>query len=218
MARRLHQSFAQCQELPFGSRSPNGSVILHPQLLFCFYCSAGGQVGSLRCAPNCETINPEGLSRLDGRQSSPQIVQQCPCPPQIRGVEPLDEPAIDWSEEVAGFGTAALVVTEPGEAHGGAQFPELGFLLLGYPEGFAIEFLGGLGMPLPQQQLTFVPVQFSREPALPCPFDDLQSIVRQGQRLFSLPCDLTCLSEEGDVLGHKRLGPGRAVSGRTAPQ
>jgi len=32
-------------------------------------------------------------------------------------------------------------------------------LLFGDAQGFAIEFLSGLGMPLPQQQLAFVPVQ-----------------------------------------------------------
>src|SRR5271155_2219767 len=31
------------------------------------------------------------------------------------------------------------------------EFPELGLLLLGDAQGFAIQFLGGLGMPLPQR-------------------------------------------------------------------
>ena len=31
-------------------------------------------------------------------------------------------------------------------------------------------------MPLPQQQLTFVPVQLRRQPTLPCPFNDLRTI------------------------------------------
>jgi len=73
-------------------------------------------------------------------------------------VEAFGEPAVDRRQKVAGFGAAALVAAEAGEAHGGAQFPELGTLLLGDAERFAIEFLGGLGMPLPQQQLAFVPV------------------------------------------------------------
>jgi hypothetical protein len=79
------------------------------------------------------------------------------------GVEALGEPVVDRREEVVGFGTAALVAPEPGKAGGGAQFPELGPLLLGYAQGFVIEFLGGLGMPLPQQQLAFEPVQLRRE-------------------------------------------------------
>jgi len=37
---------------------------------------------------------------------------------------------------------------------------------LGDAQGFAIELLGGLGMPLVQQQLAFVPVQLGCEPAL----------------------------------------------------
>jgi hypothetical protein len=67
----------------------------------------------------------------------------------------------------------ALVAAEPGEARGGTQFPELGPLLLGDAQGFAIEFLGGRRMPLLQQQLAFVPVQLRCEPALLRPFNDL---------------------------------------------
>ena len=77
-----------------------------------------------------------------------------------------------------GFNVAALVAAEPGEALGGAQFPELGVLLLGDAQRYAIQFLGGLAMPLPQQQLAFVPVQLCREPTLPCPFRDLLGIVQ----------------------------------------
>ena len=49
---------------------------------------------------------------------------------QIGRVEAFGEPAVDRREKVAGFGVAALVAAEPGEARGGAQFPELGLLLL----------------------------------------------------------------------------------------
>jgi hypothetical protein len=47
-----------------------------------------------------------------------------------------------------GVGVVALVVAEPGEARGRAQFRELGLLLLGDAQGFVILFLSGLGMPL----------------------------------------------------------------------
>jgi len=69
----------------------------------------------------------------------------------------------------------ATLLTEgaPGEARGSAQFPELGSLLLGDPQGFPIQFLGGLGMLLPQQQPAFMPVQLRFKPSLSCPFDDL---------------------------------------------
>jgi hypothetical protein len=97
---------------------------------------------------------------------------------EIGDVETFGEPAAGRREEVAGFGLAALVSAKPGEAHGGAQLPEPGPLTLGYPQGFAIKLLGGLGMPLPQQQLAFVPVELRCEPAFPCPFDDLQGIVQ----------------------------------------
>ena len=62
-------------------------------------------------------------------------------------VETLSEPAVNWCEEIASFGTAALVAAEPGKAHCGAQLSELGLLLLGDAQGFAVEFLGGFGLP-----------------------------------------------------------------------
>ena len=80
-------------------------------------------------------------------------------------LETLGEPAVDWGEEVAGFDETTLVAAEPGEAHGGAQFPKLSFLLLRDAQGFVVQFLGSLGVPLPQQQLAFVPIQLRCEPA-----------------------------------------------------
>ena len=76
------------------------------------------------------------------------------------------------------FGAPSLVTTESGEARGGAQFPELGFLLLGDAQGFATVLLGGVRMPLPQQQLAFVPIKLRFKPALSCPFNYLQSLVQ----------------------------------------
>ena len=73
-------------------------------------------------------------------------------------------------------------------------------------------------MPLPQQQLALMPVQLRYEPALPCPFDDLQGLVQQGQGLFNLSCELTCCGEEGDRMGQIPLRPGGAVSGRPTAQ
>jgi hypothetical protein len=81
----------------------------------------------------------------------------------------------------------------------GLSFAEHGALLLGDAQGIAIQFLSGLGIPLLQQQLTFVPIQLPREPALPCPVRDPQSIVQQGQGLFNLPCDLTRPGQESDM-------------------
>ena len=52
---------------------------------------------------------------------------------------------------VASFDGAAMVAAEPGKAHRGAQFPELGLLLPGDVQGFAVQFFSSLGMALPQQ-------------------------------------------------------------------
>src|SRR6516162_5546903 len=60
-----------------------------------------------------------------------QLVEQRLRLLEIRRVETLGEPAIDRSEDVMGFAATALVATQPGEAHGGAQFPKFGFLLPG---------------------------------------------------------------------------------------
>src|SRR5216683_7781686 len=118
----------------------------------------------------------------DGRKfptGSADLVQERLCLLQVWCGEAFGEPAVDRREEIAGFGVAALVAAEPGEALRGAQFPELGALLLSDAQGFAIQFLGGLGLPLPLQQLAFVPVQLCRQPALSCPSRDLQSVVQR---------------------------------------
>lgn len=82
---------------------------------------------------------------------SHQLVEQRLGRFEIGRAEAFGEPAVDWREKAAGFGLVILVAAEPGEARGRAQFPQLGFLLLRYAEGFAIQFLGSLGVPLPQQ-------------------------------------------------------------------
>jgi hypothetical protein len=63
---------------------------------------------------------------------------------KIRGSEAFGEPSIYWRKKVAGFGAAPLVASQLGEAHGGAQLPELGTLLQGKAQGLVIQFLGGL--------------------------------------------------------------------------
>jgi hypothetical protein len=70
---------------------------------------------------------------------------------EVGRVEAFGEPREDRREEVAGFGVMTLVATQPGEARGGAQFPELGLLLLGDAQCFAIQILGGRGIPLALQ-------------------------------------------------------------------
>ena len=77
------------------------------------------------------------ISAHAGRRLTP-VHPAAPLPLSDRRVEALGEPVVDWREEIAGFGTATLIAVEPGEAHGGAQFPELGPLLLGNTQGFVI--------------------------------------------------------------------------------
>jgi hypothetical protein len=116
-------------------------------------------------------LPPSTFSRHPQRTArSLQLVEQCFCLFEIGGGEALGEPAVDRGEQVAGGGAATTVAPQPGEATGGAQFPQLGFLLSGDAEGLATQFLGGLGLPLPQQQPASLPIELRGEPALPRPF------------------------------------------------
>src|SRR5260370_39898279 len=73
-------------------------------------------------------------------------------------------------------------------------------------------------MSLPQQQLSFVPMELRLQPAFSCSFRDLQSIVQRGQGLFDLPSDVTCPAEEGDMMGYQQFRPAGAIRRRTAAQ
>src|SRR5438270_12107735 len=97
-----------------------------------------------RSCAKCASAAPSSSvsSEIKSGCGSAKLLEQCSCVFEIGRVEALGEPAVDRGEEVAGFGVAALVATEPGEAHGSAQFPQLGLLLLGDAQGFAIEYLG----------------------------------------------------------------------------
>jgi len=107
------------------------------------------------------------------RRLAAQFVEERFCLLEIGGIEAFGEPAIDRREKVAGFNVLVLVATEPGEAHGGTQFPELGLLFLGDTQSLPIEFLGGLRMALCQQQPTLAPVQLRSGTALSCFLGDL---------------------------------------------
>src|SRR6516164_6805719 len=160
---------------------------------------------------------PVKSSAISSTPSS-QLVEQRLCVLKVGRVEPFGEPAVNRREEGARFGAAALVAAEPGEAHGGAQFPELGLLLHRDAQGFQVQLLGGLAMPLPEQQLAFVPVQLGCKPTFPCSPADLQSLVQQGQCFVILPRDLACPSQQGDKIGQPRLLTGRPVSRQAASE
>jgi hypothetical protein len=54
---------------------------------------------------------------------------------EIGSVEPLGEPAVDRRQQIARFGTPALLAPQPREAGGGAQLQGLRLLLAGHPQG-----------------------------------------------------------------------------------
>src|SRR5262249_22731559 len=112
--------------------------------------------------PADDRVTREGTFALDTsrcRSRSCQLLEQRLRLFEVGRVEALGEPAVYRRKKITGFGAPALVAAEPGKACGCTQFPELGLLLGGDAQSFAIQFLGGLGIPLPQKQLAFVSVQ-----------------------------------------------------------
>src|SRR5215469_14929912 len=100
-------------------------------------CTSGSCDPSADTQPRDKGARERGVREVDGERvvgacgGSPQLLQQRLCLFQIGRVETFREPAIDGREKLAGFGSPALVTAEAGEAHRGAQFPELGLLLSG---------------------------------------------------------------------------------------
>jgi hypothetical protein len=97
---------------------------------------------------------------------SRQCIEQRPCVFEIGRLEAFGEPAVDRCEEVAGFGVAALVAAESGEARRGTQLPRFRLLLARRFDRvsvalFCLVFLGG---GRGQQQVTFNPMQLRGPP------------------------------------------------------
>ena len=84
------------------------------------------------CWPRPRTVGRPGSGRSCwiSAHANRQFTQFASVPfvLQIGDVKAFGEPAVDRREEIAGF--SAAIAAEPGEARGGAQFPEL-ILLLG---------------------------------------------------------------------------------------
>jgi hypothetical protein len=74
------------------------------------------------------TFGPEGSSFPAERWRTQSVSLREPLQQQFglledRRVEALGEPAVNWCEEVAGFGAFALVSPKAREARGGANLP-----------------------------------------------------------------------------------------------
>ena len=50
---------------------------------------------------------------------------------EIRGIEALGEPPVDWGEQIVGLGAPTLIAPQPGKAGRGAQLQRLRILALG---------------------------------------------------------------------------------------
>src|SRR6266853_3692485 len=56
---------------------------------------------------------------------------------QVSGVEALGEPAIDWGQELVGFGALALLLPQARQAHRRPQLQRLGLLAAGHIDRLA---------------------------------------------------------------------------------
>jgi hypothetical protein len=92
--------------------------------------------------------SPPFLQIPHGRRQLMPGRRAAPLPLKIGRGKAFGEPAVDRYQQIAGFGAAAPAAAQAGEADGGAQFPEPRLLLLGDAQRFAIQFLGGFGIPL----------------------------------------------------------------------
>ena len=102
---------------------------------------------------------------------------------EVRCVKAFCEPLVNRSEQLAGFDLLALLLPQPGQTRGGAQFPGLRFLPAGnlygcVKPGFRLFDLCPremLGMGL-QGELASQPVYLRLTPALPPLGDDLSGL------------------------------------------
>src|SRR5215831_4311556 len=60
-----------------------------------------------------------------------QRVQQCLHILQVSRIKSFGEPAVDRREQLVGLTAFALLLPQPAQARGGAQFPRLGLLVAG---------------------------------------------------------------------------------------
>src|SRR5215831_9631423 len=87
-----------------------------------------------------------------------QAIEQLLRLSEVWCIKTLGEPFVDRGENVVGFAAAILICKEPSEANSGAQFPQLGVLLLRDCQGSAIELLGSHRIRKSQHHLTFMPI------------------------------------------------------------
>jgi plasmid stabilization system protein ParE len=158
-ARRVHTRNKAITELPLlypriGRRTKairRMTVTSYPCLIFCGVTENKVIIHAIRHGARDPSAMPGATAPFDLRLASvgsSKPAQQRLCLFEVGRGKAFGEPAIDRRQHIAGLGATALVAAEAGEAHGGTQLPELGLLLRGHAQGFAIEILGDLGIPL----------------------------------------------------------------------
>src|SRR5215470_14836307 len=118
-------------------------------------CQASGKQSFVLPA-NCSGGVPDPTfiadeNELKASGLSTEFVEQSLRLLEVRYVEAFGEPTVDRCEQVAGFGAAALVATQPGEARGGAQFPQLCLLAPADFQSFMEQRLGVRRVSIPEQ-------------------------------------------------------------------
>src|SRR5215472_15748384 len=100
-------------------------------------------------------------SRSKDETGSRQLVEQRLGILQDRRVETFGEPAVDWREQITGFGAFALVTPKAAKAGVGAQLEKLCTLPLRYRERLMVTLLGRGKIACSIQQIASQPMQIS---------------------------------------------------------
>src|SRR6266511_2888831 len=118
---------------------------------------------------------------------------------KVGGVKALREPTVDLRQQLAGFCWLALSLPQPTEAHCSPQLQRLRLLAVGDVEGLMkIGFrLMLVRTTLPQQQLSFEPMQFCLPPALPIFVHQNEGLGQYMQPFFELPYSRVGIGQEG---------------------
>jgi hypothetical protein len=101
----------------FGAQTNDFSVG-RPHSMRVSACQRGGPIS----APITESGHHCALDRRRGRADTalPQVVEQGLGLLQVKSVEALGEPAVDWGEQIVGLLAFTLIAQEPRHAHRGA--------------------------------------------------------------------------------------------------
>src|SRR5215467_12147055 len=156
-------------------------------------------------------------SRSKDETGSRQLVEQRLGILEDRRVEAFGEPAVDWREEITGFGALALITPEAGEAGRRPKFPRFGLLRTGDLDCLAKAAVGPLVV-APAGQFSIEPVQLGFVVADAGVLNQREGIAQDRLRLID-PTDLaTGLGQQGQPMRNLEICATGAISTNTRVQ